>query len=321
MKKEIDNKAEAEIDVKSVEVQSVDVVVADNVAVPEEVVITKVGTLLKEMRNQKGYKVIDIAKSLCIRRIYLEAIEDGRYQDIPEDPYGIGFIRSYADYLGMNSSDIIYLYKEEITPLNSGKEAFALEPQNEATMPSKKYLIISLVALVLVYLLWSLYNTTNSDAVVDDSLAETVIASMDVGADLPLVVEDYIAQDEDSVISISVERELPVVSVEPVDMIDDKQVQIKDDVFVEKKVKKDSRVLVKVKKETWIEVRDGSKLYISKVLQPGDEYKVPVGPNMVLSLGKIEGVDVYIDGEITKVATQDKKMGIQLDTFLNKLNH
>ncbi|MFR1031992.1 MAG: hypothetical protein ACLSE6_05580 [Alphaproteobacteria bacterium] len=38
-----------------------------------------------------------------------------------------------------------------------------------------------------------------------------------------------------------------------------------------------SRVLLKINKETWVEVKDQDKLWISKVLQPGDTYKVPAG--------------------------------------------
>ena len=62
-----------------------------------EPAVTKVGHLLKEMRLQKGQKLPDIAKKLCIRKFYLEAIEESRYEDLPPFPYGVGFIRSYAD--------------------------------------------------------------------------------------------------------------------------------------------------------------------------------------------------------------------------------
>ena len=48
---------------------------------PAEKNVTKVGSLLKEMRIQKGLKLPDIAKKLCIRRIYLEAIEESKTID------------------------------------------------------------------------------------------------------------------------------------------------------------------------------------------------------------------------------------------------
>ena len=74
--------------------------------------ITKIGAMLKEMRQQKGLKLVDLSKRLCIRKCYLEAIEESNYSEIPPFPYGSGFIRSYATFLGLNSENIIELYRE-----------------------------------------------------------------------------------------------------------------------------------------------------------------------------------------------------------------
>ena len=82
-----------------------------------------------------------------------------------------------------------------------------------------------------------------------------------------------------------------------------------------------SGVVINVKKETWIEVKDDSKLYISKVLQPGDTYTVPQGPGMILSVGKMDGVDIYINGALTNVFTANRKMNIALDKFISAANH
>ena len=73
----------------------------------------KVGGILKQARLRQGKKLVDIAQCLCIRKAYLEAIEESRYDSIPEFPYGLGFIRSYAEYLGENSSTIVRMYKDE----------------------------------------------------------------------------------------------------------------------------------------------------------------------------------------------------------------
>ena len=75
-------------------------------------------------------------------------------------------------------------------------------------------------------------------------------------------------------------------------------------------------VFVEVLKETWVEVKDDSKLYLSKVLQKGDTYKVPEGKGMILSLGNYDGANVYINGVLTKVARPNKKTNIALDPLL-----
>lgn len=289
--------------------------------------VTKVGSLLKEMRLRKGYKTVDIAKKLCIRRLYLDAIEEGNYEEIPEFPYGIGFIRSYADYLGLNSSDIIQLYKEETQMAQSSKNMYVLEPQAEATMPSKKYLLISLLALLLVYVLWFIYSESQST---DEMPAVAEVSSSAELSDLPLVVEDYTVNAENQADRTS-PATLPLIDATAPLSVDTQQVVVTNEAFdtapavveVAKPVveKTDSRVVVKVQRDTWVEVKDGTKLYISKVLNAGESYNVPAGNGMILSVGKTEGVEVFVDGKLTPVVSNNKKMGIALDGFLNQANH
>ena len=81
-----------------------------------------------------------------------------------------------------------------------------------------------------------------------------------------------------------------------------------------------SRVLLKINKETWVEVKDQDKLWISKVLQPGDTYKVPAGSGKILSVGRVDAVEVLIDGKVVPVVSAAKKTGIALDKFLDA-NH
>lgn len=308
----------------------------------------KVGSLLKEMRLQKSLNLPDVSKKLCIRKVYLEAIEESQYDQIPEYPYGIGFIRSYADFLGLNSVRIIQMYKDE-TEANQDKNKnyFVPEPQMEATVPGKKYLLISLIALFVVYFVWYSFNKPQSQEQAQNVTASDSLPA-DEATDLPLVVEDY-AVSSDSLEANSpktIEEPLAVIEADALPVADGTQVVVTDKSFVEPTAKVevkeakpevkvepkaetpeavnaakiDSRILIKVKKETWIEVKDGQKLYLSKVLQPGESYAVPATSGVILSVGKYDGVDVLVDGRLTPVVKNDKKMNINLDSFLTPAN-
>ena len=308
--------------------------------------VNKVGALLKEMRLQKGLRLPDIAKRLCIRRLYLEAIEESDYKELPPFPYGVGFIRSYADYLGLNSSNIVELYKEE-TNTNPDKNIYVLEPQSEATVPNRKYLVISLLALILVYVLWYFYNNQALQEATEPKKVETqeVIADSDAALEaMPIVVEDYTvapevpevegealltSTPEEETAEPEVKKEEPPATEAPASEVVNEQVTITEASFVEpekenanaplaaEEPKKDETVVIKIKEETWIEVKNADTLYISKVLHEGDEYVVPEGgKGMILSVGKVEGADVYINGKLTKVAKPNKKTNIALDPFL-----
>lgn len=284
--------------------------------------ITKVGSLLKEMRLQKGLRLPDVAKKLCIRKVYLEAIEESNYAEIPPFPYGIGFVRSYATYLGLNSGNIVELYKDETLP-KSDKEIFVLEPQSEASVPNKKYLLVSLLAIALVYAGWSVYNNTEIE---EENSPEEVeqMGNVDIADDLPIVVEDFSAE--------------PVMETPDTanPAAEEAQIIMTDEAFVEPSAEKSkvpaeqaepaasavsevrkSGVVINVKEETWIEVKDADKLYISKVLQPGMSYTVPEGAGMILSVGKVNGVDVIVNGVVTPVVKAGKKTNIALDPYIN----
>lgn len=276
--------------------------------------VNKVGSLLKEMRLQKGLRIPDVSKKLCIRKIYLEAIEDSNYEEIPPLPYGIGFIRSYAEYLGLNSSNIVELYKEE-TNTKSDNGMYVLEAQDEATLPGRKYLLISLLAVVAIYAGWHFYNRNLSE----ETLSETVAQVEETGSDVdmqkePLIVEDYTVTSENTEAQTSATDEV---------VAGNSQVVITEESFEETSEPKEisdpqqEGVVIKVKEETWVEVKDKNKLYLSKVLPAGTEYIIPEGgKGMVLSVGKVSGAEVYINGKLTSVARPNKKTNIALDPFL-----
>ena len=72
----------------------------------------RIGNLLCHERLKKGLELEDISQVLCIRRVYLEAIESGNYVELPPLPYSAGFVNSYAKYLGLNNTRITQLFRE-----------------------------------------------------------------------------------------------------------------------------------------------------------------------------------------------------------------
>ena len=107
---------------------------------PEET--RKIGDLLCHERLRKGLDLEDVAQVLCIRRGYLEAIESGNYVELPPLPYSVGFVNSYAKYLGLNNTRIAQLFKEELNLKPADKKVFLPEDMaSEASLPDKRYVI------------------------------------------------------------------------------------------------------------------------------------------------------------------------------------
>lgn len=299
----------------------------------------KVGLLLKEVRTKQGKTLPEISQELCIRKVYLAAIEESDYDNIPEYPYGIGFIRSYADFLGLDGVNIVQMYKEEAEAnFRKNNPYFVIEPQVEATVPSKKYLMISLLAVIAVYFAWSTYNHMNN-AEEDDLPATAIVSetSEDGNVDFPLKVEDFSTTSENAESGPSSEETLPVVDATNAEE-NNPQVIVKETSFKEPEkkieaaavaapameIKADKDVnglMVRVSKDTWVEVKNDKKLYISKVLNPGESYVLPNDSNLKLSVGRAEGVEILFNGKPVYTISPNKKMNIPVADILAAANH
>ena len=68
--------------------------------------LSEIGTQLHNVRSQKRLSLPDVAAKTMIQERFLEAIEKGQPEELPEALYVRGFIRRYAELLGLNGIDI-----------------------------------------------------------------------------------------------------------------------------------------------------------------------------------------------------------------------
>jgi cytoskeleton protein RodZ len=70
-----------------------------------------VGRLLRDQREARALSIEDVAKRLRIRRPYLEAIEQGRFDQLPGAAYIPAFLRAYATYLELDAEKVLTAYQ------------------------------------------------------------------------------------------------------------------------------------------------------------------------------------------------------------------
>jgi cytoskeletal protein RodZ len=85
----------------------------------------EIGGSLREARLKRGLSPADVQKAIRIRDRYLQALEEERWELLPGDAYVKGFLRTYADYLGLDGS----LYVEEYNSRFSRPDEPQLVPQ------------------------------------------------------------------------------------------------------------------------------------------------------------------------------------------------
>ena len=72
------------------------------------------GETLRQARLDKSMSLADAARDTRIRRSYLEALEAEDVASLPPPVYTRGFVRTYAEYLGLNPQAMVDLYQPNV---------------------------------------------------------------------------------------------------------------------------------------------------------------------------------------------------------------
>ena len=71
---------------------------------------TQIGQMLQERRNVLQLKLIDIERYTSLKRMYLVAMEEGRFDDLPSSVQGRGMLNNYAQFLALDTTSMMDLY-------------------------------------------------------------------------------------------------------------------------------------------------------------------------------------------------------------------
>ncbi|MGB8274825.1 MAG: helix-turn-helix transcriptional regulator, partial [Alphaproteobacteria bacterium] len=129
-----------------------------------------VGELLRATRLRYGWDLEDVEVALRIRLSHLEAIESGRLQDLPGATYAVGFVRAYADHLGLDREEVVARFREEISDLPNRTQLNFPKPIPESRVPSAIVLLVAAALAVGAYGGW--YYVTIGKQLNVESVAE-----------------------------------------------------------------------------------------------------------------------------------------------------
>jgi len=113
-----------------------------------------IGELLQAKREACGFDLRDVAEILRIRYPYLEAIEGNQFDDLPGTTYAVGFVRTYAEYLGLEGAEVVARFRRETDVSNYKPQLIFPQPFVEAKVPGGAVLLIAVFIAVLIYSSW-----------------------------------------------------------------------------------------------------------------------------------------------------------------------
>jgi cytoskeletal protein RodZ len=117
--------------------------------------------------------------------VYLQAIEDGRFGDLPGPTYAAGFVRAYAEYLGLEIPEVMRRYREVTRGGATHAPLVAPSPMSEGRMPTGFILLMAAVLAGIAYGTWYYLTFNGRDA-------------GDLVAQIPRKIADIVGMDRSS---------------------------------------------------------------------------------------------------------------------------
>ncbi|MCZ6741686.1 MAG: DUF4115 domain-containing protein [Alphaproteobacteria bacterium] len=121
-------------------------------------VVGATGQDLREQREALGADLVEIAETLCIRRGFLEALEAGDYDALPGPTYAVGFVRSYANHLGLDGDKLAGQYKIEISGERPTAKLDFFTPVQESRIPRGAMVLVTVLLAFAIYGVWYYMN-------------------------------------------------------------------------------------------------------------------------------------------------------------------
>ncbi|HEX5173717.1 MAG TPA: helix-turn-helix domain-containing protein [Gaiellaceae bacterium] len=123
----------------------------------------EIGNSLREARERQGLGYPEIELATKIRAKYIRALEEEDFTSIPGDAYIRGFLRTYADYLGLDSdvyvdeyaSRFITSWRDELPPRPERRRV----PRRERPFERRAVLLVLagiVVVTALVFAAWQI---------------------------------------------------------------------------------------------------------------------------------------------------------------------
>lgn len=138
-----------------------------------------IGKELRAARLGAELKITDVAEELNLKVEHLTAIEKDQYGDLPGTTYVIGFVRSYAKFLGLNDAHLIdrLLQSGLVEPLEGAAVKPVIEKEKissslELEPKSRKKLFVGILFAIFVAGLVYAFLTSSNQSVEGDVFIE-----------------------------------------------------------------------------------------------------------------------------------------------------
>lgn len=266
--------------------------------------MVSLGETLRTKREKKKLSLEDVANKLCIKEVYLKALEDGHYYAFPSRVYGIGFLRTYSKFLGLDSDLMVAEFHAETSDIKDAPLDMPVIEKHLA-LPSKKTLGILALVIALILILWftiaALISTDLSSKLSEPVLNTTATDETAQPTESPLIADESLQTSEANPVLQTAQEE---VAKAPESKPEEKELDPKA---------LTAKAAFVATKDVWVRLynTETKKIILDKVLRKNDSF-IPESNLAVLEIttGRANLIVLYKNGEKIKTFGQEKNRSL-----------
>lgn len=261
--------------------------------------VARLGEELRDARMALGISLAEVSETLRIRRVYIQALEEGRARDLPAPAYAIGFVRTYAKALGLDDDDMVRRFREGTGSAVPRKPDLVFpEPVPERGVPAGALVLTGAVVVIAAYIGW--WNWSGSGERVVDAVPPPPPRLQDLATVREPPPAEAPAPPAPLPPTQAAAAPAPALPVRP-GAPGAAPVAPPPSTVAPAPRPDEPRVVLRARTtEVWVQVRERANgpILVDRVLKPGESYAVANrDPPAVLNTGNAGQVEVLVDGQ------------------------
>ncbi|UCE33863.1 MAG: helix-turn-helix domain-containing protein, partial [Deltaproteobacteria bacterium] len=152
------------------------------------------GSLLRTSREERHIDLDAVVKATKVRRHYLEALENEEWETLPSQVFVKGFLRSYAQFLGLDTKTVLDYYQKAAP--RERYQPHALQSIDTRSTMWRRIITISLLVLALIGAI--IYLRANGISIIGQAFRYLDTQSVTEQREVEIEREDVKIPDEEA---------------------------------------------------------------------------------------------------------------------------
>jgi cytoskeleton protein RodZ len=278
----------------------------------QQELLAAIGHKLRTAREAQGISLQEVAASTRIQAVFLEKIEQGELEGLPGISFIRGFIRNYAQMLGLDEPDL----QEQLQALGRAVEATPPPPMKSSTerlldaekgagIPWPRIALLALLAILVLWVGYLLVRVFSPSESASDPPAAKPAAAQAPAPRAP-------AAPRPAAPAADPAPPPPAASVAAAGTPLSSAPAVRPGLGPTA-----LQVRIQGLEDTWVRYAVDRKPPLEVLMRPAESATLDADDEVRLTVGKSQGVSVYLNGEEVLLPAQKNKLVAEL--VLNKL--